>query len=466
MNTLAKKLPGKQLTMIQCLITLALVVIICIVSFGTVFSLTLDLNEDLENEIYEVIAELDGDIDAVEIPEQIDVNLIFLIKSIGAGIDTVSALMSGSSDNDANDDYNNDYNYGYDYDYGYGNSYGDTIGDVQESINNSKDKILSQDTVNFVCFLVAIVQSFSNSIILGLCNLMLLGLAFTFPLTLLIKGIIAIIGFLLNFSKDWGKAFHKVSKAIFATIALFPLLLFIMILVPEVQFGWAVTSVLWLCVVALVLNLAVSRLKYYEAEDLKYLNILQLLSVVGFGGFLMFFFGFANSDVISALWKGVGEQDLFALSEIGTNVFSIIMVLLIISGLFSILDLMTQSVTRIACMSKSKSDTHIVSVAMGLLTILAVVYLTKSDFNLDLGENASSFWLAAAGVVIMFVAEILLKVLPQNLCPTVSDERRREIVTGAYTHEETPAEETPAEEESTEEETPAEEAAEEETSAT
>ena len=456
MNTLAKKIPGKQLTMVQCLTTLLLVVIICCVSFGTVFSLTLTVDNDVEEAFYKTIEKLDGDPDSIEIPEQIDVNLIFLVKSIGAGVDTVSALLSGDDDKD---DVNNPY--------------GDDFGFDADNIQDVKEKALSQDTVNLVAFIVAIVQSFKSSIILGLCNLMLMIMAFTFPLTLLIKGIIALIGFFSNFSTDWGKAFHKVSKAIFGAISLFPVLLLLMILVPEVQFGWAIYSVLWLCVVALVLNLVVSRLKYYEPEDLKYLNILQIVSAVGFGGFLMFFFGFAGSDVINSLWDGVDRLELTSFEAITENILTVILVALIISGLTSILDLMTQSVTRISCMSKSKSDTHLVSTTMGLLTILAVVYLTTSDFELDLGEGATSFWVAALGVVIMFVAEILLKVLPKKLCPAVSTERRREIVTGAYTYEapveEAPAEEVPAEEapaeEAPAEEAPVEEAPAEETSA-
>lgn len=421
MKALAKILPGKRLTMIQCLTTLLLVIIICCVSFGTIFSVTLTVDKDLEDTFYDVVETLGGDPNEVELPEQVDVNLIFLIKSLGAGYDTISSLLSGSSDKGGSEGMIED----------------------QENIMNNKDKILSQNTINFAAFVVAMGQSFEQSIILGICNVMLMIMSFTFPLTLLISSIIAIIGFLCHFTSDWGKAFHKVSKAISTAISLFPVLLLLMILVPEVQFGWAVYTVLWLCVTALILNLVASRLKYYEGQDFKYINILQIVSAGSFIGFLMFFFGFAGSNIVNALWDGVARLSITSVRDIVENILTVLLVIILISGLSGILNYMTQSVTRLACMSKSKSDTHIVAVSFGLATILAIVALIFSSFSLDLGEGAVAFVIAALGVGIMFAAEIVLMVLPKQLCPEVTAARRREIVTGAYIYEET--EETPAE---------------------
>ncbi len=430
MNTLAKKIPGKRLTMIQCLSTLLLVIIICCVSFGTIFSVTLTVDEEIEETFYDIIETLGGDSEEIEIPTEVDVDLFFLVKSVGAGVDTLVSLISGRSEK------------------------GGAEGMIEdaENIMNNKDKILSEDTINFAAFVGAMVQSFKESLILGICNAMLIIMAFVFPITLVIKSIIAIIGFFCYFHKDWGKAFHKVSKAIYGAISLFPVLLLLMVLVPEVQFGWAIFTVLWLSVAALVLNLAASRLKYYEADDFKYLNILQIVSACSFVGFLMFFFGFAGSDVISALWSGVAKLEIESFTDILENILTTILVSMIISGLMSILKFMTNSVTRLCCMSKSKSATHIVSTSMGLVTILALVALIFTDFALDLGDGTASFVIAALGVVIMFASEIVLKVLPAALCPTVSGQRRKEIVTGAYTYEETP-EEAPDEEDAIEEDT-------------
>lgn len=446
MNTLAKKIPGKRLTMIQCLSTLLLVIIICCVSFGTIFSLTLTVDGEIEDTFYNIVEKLGGDSDEIKIPTEVDVDLIFLVKSVGAGVDTLVSVISGRSEK--------------------GGAEG--IIEDAENIMNNKDKILSEDTINFAAFVSAMVQSFEESLILGICNVMLIIMAFVFPITLVIKSIIAIIGFFCYFHKDWGKAFHKVSKAIYGAISLFPVLLLLMVLVPEVQFGWAVFTVLWLSVAALVLNLAASRLKYYEGEDFKYLNVLQIVSACSFIGFLMFFFGFAGSDVIPALWSGVANLEIESLTDILENILTAILVSMIISGLMSILKFMTNSVTRLCCMSKSKSATHIVSTSMGLVTILALVALIFTDFALDLGDGTASFVVAALGVVIMFASEIVLKALPAALCPNVSGQRRKEIVTGAYTYEETleeaPAEEDPLEEDVIEEDAVEEDAVEEATS--
>ena len=451
MNTLAKKIPGKRLTMIQCLTTLLLVIIICCVCFGTIFSVTLTLDEEVEETFSAVINKLGGDPDEIQIPTEVDVNLIFLVKSVGAGVDTMISVISGRSEK------------------------GGTEGMIEdaENILNNKDKILSEDTINFAAFVAAMVQSFKSSLILGICNVMLIIMSFVFPITLVIKGIIAIIGFLCSFYRDWGKAFHRVSKAIHGAISLFPVLFLLMVLVPEIKLGSAVYTVLWLSVTALVLNLVASRLKYYEADDFQYFNILQIVSACSFVGFLMFFFGITGSDIIPALWSGVANLEIESITDIFKNILTVILISMILSGLISLLKFMTDSVTRLACMSKRKSATHIVSTAMGLVTILALVALIFTDFALDLAGGTVAFVIAVLGVVIMFASEIVLKVLPTALCHNVSGKRRKEIVTGAYTYEatleeasieEAPVEETPVEEAPVEE-APVEEAPVEETPA-
>ena len=441
MKALAKHLPGKRLTMIQSIVTLLLVIVICCVTFGTIFTIPLAVDEDTQNFIQETLEEInDGPVEFT-IPEKVDVNIIFLVKSIGAGVETVKSLMSGASDQDG---------------------INDALENV-ENIQNNKDKLLSQDTVNFAAFIGAIYQSYQKSAILGYCYLLLVTMAFIFPIVCLFKGLIALFGFLFSFTSDWGKAFSRVSKAIYGTIKLFPVLLLLMILVPEIQFGWAIYTILGLCAAALVLNFTASRLKYYEGQDYRYLNILQILSACSMAAFLMFFFGIAKSGVIAALWDGINALNISTFNDIKENIITFALASVFVSLLTRILDFMPKCVTRLACMSKSKSSTHIPSTAMGLISILALYFLTKTDFKLELGSGKTAFIIALVGVVLMFVIEILLKVIPNITCRQVTLQRRREIVTGAYycdyieettsVTEITPVEEAPAEVATTEEAT-------------
>ena len=55
MKKLAQLLPGKTLTMIQALACLLLVVIICCVSFGTIFTVSVEVDSDMKNTIYDVL---------------------------------------------------------------------------------------------------------------------------------------------------------------------------------------------------------------------------------------------------------------------------------------------------------------------------------------------------------------------------------------------------------------------------
>ena len=144
-------LPGKTLTMIQSLVCLALVVVICCVSFGTFFSVTLTVDDEMEEDIMDLLEEInDGPITDVEIPEEVDVSLLFLLKSVGTTVKTVSALISGGDDSDSN--------------------YGEEV------------SLVNQDTVNFVAFIVAIGQSFAENILLGLAHISLFFLALIFPI--------------------------------------------------------------------------------------------------------------------------------------------------------------------------------------------------------------------------------------------------------------------------------------------
>ncbi|MBP3369503.1 MAG: hypothetical protein J6L85_02020, partial [Clostridia bacterium] len=235
----------------------------------------------------------------------------------------------------------------------------------------------------------------------------------------------------------------------------------------------------------------VSRLKGYEKTELKYLNVLQICSIASLVAFIVFFTNMAKTHILNAFFSGSGG---FLMDQVGNlatkqkvDLLPLVLIYTFVVVLVMVCSYLVNIVTRIACMSSSKKDTHIFTTAAGLALVVIPFILMKTEFKLELGaEEMSAFYASCVGLILMFVVELVLKVLSKTVSAGISAARRKEIVTGAYVHEieaantfeaavdEELADEEPAEEaeetaeeeaaeEVVEEEAPAEEAASEET---
>ncbi|MBQ9086885.1 MAG: hypothetical protein IJY47_06825 [Clostridia bacterium] len=467
-KALAKILSGKMLTLIQNIVCVVLIVVMALASFGTIFSMDVDIDSETKASVVDLLNDMKSGDEKIEIPDKIDVSLPFVIRSFGSLADVISAAVDSVKETQENvNKLNNAENL---------EDAEEALNDLEDSKNKSKDKdLLSQDLVNFIVFFFALIASFKTHWMVGLCNLLLMFLVFILPLVCVIAAIRALIAIITK-RNDPGKAFHKIAKALGSIISVFPLLLVVMVMVPQVQFGGAVTGILGMCVAALIVNLVVSRLKYYDKADFTYLNTVQIVSVGSLVAYLIFFTNIIKSDIMNVLFKRLGS---YAVKEGAEAIGSAItktenepdFLPVLITVLFVILTIvvikyLSQIVTRIACMSKSKSDSHIVTGVIALITaILPFVLMNHEEFKLELvGDTKNAYTAAVVGLVLLFALEIVMMILSKTLCAASGAERRREIVTGAYIYdgsdEETVAEEAPAEEapaEAVAEEAPAEE---------
>ena len=460
-KALAKALPGKKLTLIQTIICAVLVLVMAFVSFGPIFTLDVNLDNEAINSIEKTLNDMAPDGNAeYEIPETIEVTLPFMLRSIGSIADVIGAAIDsvkGTVDNTE---------------------------DLEEAPSELEDdkksdkNIITPDLVNFIVFLFALIGSFGVHWLVGLCNILLLFLVFILPIVCIIAAIRVIIALIKN-SKDIGNAFHKVAKALCSVISVFPMLLVVMVMVPEVQFGGAVTGILALCAAALVISMIASRLKYYEKAEFKYLNTVQFVSLGSLIAYMLFFFNIIKSEIMTPLFKRLGE---YTAKEVGTTLLTkaeekpdfipVLLCTLFVALTVSVIGYLSQIVTRIACMSESKSESHLFTGILAAITaVLPFVLMNHEEFKLELSEACNSaYTVAAVGLFLLLVCEIVMMILSKTLCSGCSAENRRAIVTGAYSYElseeipaeEAPAEEAPAEEapveEAPAEETPAEEA--------
>ncbi|MBQ8331028.1 MAG: hypothetical protein IJX94_00835 [Clostridia bacterium] len=446
MNTkaIAKAIPGKALTMAQSICLAVLLLVICFTSFGSMFTLDVDMDAESRVEVAKMINDMSGDKAVnVEIPEKIEVSLPFMIKSVGAIGDVVKSVSEMAKDAKEADGY-------------------DDSEALDEKTNDMKDtakNIVSQDLVNLIVFFFALFASFKSSIVLGLCHLFLLAMVFVVPIVALINTLIGVIGLLCNL-KEPNNAMRRVSNGFSGVLAMFPLLLLVKLLIPDLQLGSGIVTMLVMCCIGLGVSLVCSRLKYYEKPDFKYLNVMQGLSACSLGAFLLFFLNIANSDIMATIFKRLGS---YAVNEVKNTVASaaakqtqspdvlpILLVLVFVVVLFLTVNYLAQIFTRLACMSKSKSDSHIVTTSIALLVIVIPVILMNTEFELKLNDaDSSAFVMVCVGLILMLAIEIVMKALSKSLCGDVPAERRKEIVTGSYVYEEAveaPAEEVAAEE--------------------
>ncbi|MBQ8174748.1 MAG: hypothetical protein IJ009_05035 [Clostridia bacterium] len=418
MKDLSSVLPAKKITLIQTVVCFALILVICFMSFGTIFSLSYDFDADMLDMICEAFYEIFGDeandvIETIRENEhvQIDVSLPFLMDSASSITDIVDAIANAAEG-------------------------GAT--DPETAIGDIADKLASPDFVNFVIFIILLVMSFTSNALVGFCNLLLLIMVIAVPLTAIISAIRAVFGLLLNL-KDIGNAFHKISRAFFSIISIFPLVFLVMIVVPKVQLGGATYGIIALCAVGILLNLVASRLKHYESEDFKYINILQLSMLGGLVGYVLYLFNIMKSEIINAVYSAVGADaldqagDLISGAEKEFDFLPLILSFVLIILIFAAVDNLTKIITRFACMGKSHSDLNIRGAVTSLLTAILPFVMMALDIGFEIGEEQMpAFIISVVGLAIMAAAEIVLAVLPQQICPTVTAVRRQEIVTGAY----------------------------------
>lgn len=418
MNSKFQSSASKVIMVVQTLVSFALILAICAFSFGTTFTVAFAEDNEIQHSVNEVIDKLaeKADMD-FEIRDEISVDFAFLMESASSIGDIVSAVKQAADD--AKDcEFDN----------------------LKEDGNKLLEKLGDQRFVDFLTLIVLVFLSFGNSILLGIGNCIMLFLAIALPLICAVTAIIAAIKLLFNL-KDFGNAFHKVMKSFFNIISIIPLILVVLLLVPQVRIGESVYMIMACCGIGVVMNFVCSRLKHYEGQDLRYINLMQIVCGISLVGYILFFLNAMNSGIIGASVKVFSGEawKTFLAAVAGETEFDylpMVMTLVLIVAMLSCIDNLTRIVTRLACMYHRKSDVSIVSA----LVCVLVVGLSYALLHMDLGfeiaqENQASFNNTCIGAIVMAVAEIVLAILIPALCRQVSYERRIHIVTGAYTFE-------------------------------
>ena len=339
-----------------------------------------------------------------------------------------------------------------------------------------------------------IVSLIFNVLLVLVATIYMLGFTLIFPLIFVIFAIIALVTALKNLS-DPTIAAPKLAKRLPGLITLPMIFMLFSCVLPTMNYGSGAMGVWIVCLVSVFVNFVISRLRSYNANDWKYLTVLQGTSLVGIVGFMVFFVNilkvgafnsFINGNWGTFLQKVImgSAADKSAKVASMSYIIDAVMVLVAVFLVLSAIDYLKHCGQRISCaVAKAKSgkisDNHIVlAVAMMFIYILPTIVMNSKNYTENpfdaKAEGVESFLVlsdagkaaldaALIGLIIMLVAEIALIVLKKVFCKGMSKDDMVIAMSGnapallveeAPVAEEAVAEEAPVAEEAVAEEAP------------
>ncbi len=472
MNKSKGLLPAKPLTLMQSLVCLAVMFVIVITSFGTLFTVKFSQEGKAAETYYEIVDKLNGD-EAVEAPDEIEVSAPFLIKSVGSVGTVFKALFKTASGavkavdnasqiaNDMNNaqaqleaDISNGELDGVNQDMeNLNNAQADAqdgVDKMQDGLDDMSEALKSDDFKGLIALIAVIFQSFGQSIILGLAYCMLIGMTITIPVTAIVCFVKALVSFILKLANP-GEGYSKVVDSFGSVFIMFPTLWLLKILVPQITFGASVTTIVILIIVALAANLVASRLKGYTEAQFKYINILQGASLVGVIGYFIFMLNIDKTDMFNIVFANMKNASWSFVDKALVAVLALAMV----SIMFTACKYIQYIACRLCCMTpvpKAKKNGTIPSIedtyislsaaTLGLVIIPVILMVTK--LKLDLGDNMGAFIVFSIGIVLMFAAELVFWFLKKAM--SIDNAAVHAVLTGCPDKAEVAAEAAAAEE--------------------
>lgn len=440
MNKSKGILPAKTLTRIQCIACIALMALIVITSFSAIFTVKIEKSEGAV-EMFDKIVNSLGEGEKAEMPEEVEVSAPYIIKSIGSvgkifkgAMSTVkNATELSNSANEMQDNVDNG-------EYGSVQDDADALNEkanaTMESVNEISDALKSPEFVGLIALITVIFQAFGQSFILGLVYAALMSMTIVIPVTAVICLIKAVLALIFNITNP-GEGYSKIVKAFGEIFIMFPTLWLMKIIAPQIEFTASVTVMVAAIIAALVIGLVSSRLKAYNDVQFKYINVLQGASLVGVIGYFMFMLNIDKIQIFDAVFSGMPAfMETAKAADMG--ILLVLMIALIYIA-FATCKYIQNIACRMCCMypaPKQKkngkiahaNDTFVASTAIALALVAIPVALMVTSFKLDLGDNMKYFVPFAAGVIMMFVAEVVFSILKKGF--GVAKEDVRAVLTG------------------------------------
>ena len=266
--------------------------------------------------------------------------------------------------------------------------------------------------------------------------ILLLLLLFLAPLLIVIRVIIMPFT-LLGKNKDPIKkynGFMKNYKHVLGWVGLYMTNL----LIWSANVAPAGAAMLAVAFISIVLNAIMARFKEYNDREKKYLNYMQLCTLVSMVGSIIFAISLAGANLVGFYTGGDVCAEVFdnADNEIGFTLFFLLII--VMSFVFlPIFKGIIRMFTRVACMgnnSGKKNNDRSYSVAATGIFIIILNIIVLGIYGLEMDEEQIvSMVLAGVGLVIILGGQILLAYLEVNKIDGLTDEEKQAVLCGHST---------------------------------
>ncbi len=496
-------LPRKYNVAAQLFISVGLIVLAAIFAFTPILSIDLSDNkavDALEEVLHDFNESIDSDVD-IQIPEKVDVSMPKLLTSVSVFTKVVGVLMDGASS--AID--------------------GDTSG-TDEAGKELNEILKSEDGQETIVMIMGLLMgtmdtdeadnkaneeedSTIGAVVNGILSygilFYLLAVSFVWPIVLIITAIITLIKAL----KAWKKGENVASKFGAGLIGPFGMVVttaLLLTFVPNLVLGSGMVAILVLCIISIVANIVISRLRSYNELDFKYVNLVQGAGVIKAVGFIVFFANVLNTGFLRSFIDSMSSylaKALVQVSDINVKLIAarkdtitmnfgyvIDLLLILVAATLALgvcVSVAKEVAAQLGLVAKKKVakpgslGTGITALVVCILPIIAsklenkIFYTLKLDGTVETEKAGSIFSIsddAMSALVGMFIgaalilaADIAFKVAKKSLCAGITAEDEELVLTGNAPYVVEGAANETAADEAAAEEAPAEEAVVEET---
>ena len=289
--------------------------------------------------------------------------------------------------------------------------------------------------MNMMALAAVITSSADDSLNLTIMVTMIL-MTVILPSSLLITFIIALVGWLI-LRKNTERAYLFMMRTFRRGAKVFLIVLALGLLDSSIRMSFGIIMALLACMAGFVFCGIASRFKYHTPVGKKYLNIVQISSLVKVAAFFGCYICTAKSGILgkytavlskdflkNIFSKDYGqeflEQYLFMLG-------ALVVIIALCVTLFSLMG----TLSRLGGMLPRNKETGILSSIMSAVLIAVPAIESTTDWRISLDNGQKSLLvIAATFTFVMIVSDISIKFLRYLTCPDLRETEKDSILRG------------------------------------
>ncbi len=302
--------------------------------------------------------------------------------------------------------------------------------DVYDQLMENKDETNVSMQALGIAYLL--IEAYDQDVTVLLYLSLIYGMTLMFPLVVLISllGICTKHG-PFSEEKDGHAHYKRVMRHMRRLICWMPIFALLISVAPQVRLGRAVMIISLICMLALLINAIAPYLKNYTKAQRKYARMLQCVSVVGIGFFVVFCVSLIRSRMMIQfvrLFDHRNLKELVFLFEEGNveirDVLSILIGFAVLWGLavtcrspFFNLCRIGFMTTRMKKEDTTRGDAYISKTLWpNIITFVYFLFLGSSSAWVIYAEEKKYFALCMASLMLMTLTEVLIVFLGGTLC--------------------------------------------------